>query len=88
MRRLSKVRWPFGLLLGFCLLTACSNQQSVPADEMSADELARAIEKAGSPKEAAKAAQPLDPDRILEPLQSGDVDPAFAEAALCSFSTK
>ena len=87
MRRLIEARAPFGILAAFCFIAACSDRPEVPADEMNADELARAIEKVASVKETKAAAQPQKRAFTLEPLRSGDVDPGFANAAICSFTS-
>lgn len=87
MRRLTGIERPLGALAALCVAAACSDGGSVPADTMSAEELARAIEKVGTVPTAEKAAQPPDPGLPLEPLRNGDVDPAFLDAAVCSFSS-
>ena len=68
-------------LLLWASLSGCESQ-SVPAERMNDEELAKAIEQAAGLKEdraAIKQAQ-------LLPLQEGDADAPFKASAACSFS--
>ncbi len=68
-------------LLFWASLSGCESQ-SVPAERMNEEELAQAVEQAAGVKENQAVVRPAQ----LLPLQEGDADSPFKEAAVCSFS--
>lgn len=65
------------------VLASCGQSRSVPADEMSAEQLANAIEQVAVAKP--KKPPPPAPPPGMSPLLSGDADDAFRREAVCSF---
>jgi hypothetical protein len=62
-------------------LSGCQSQ-SVPAERMSEEELAQAVEQAAGVKEK----EAVERQAQLLPLQKGDADSPFKASAVCSFS--